>query len=145
MVWGGGQHAASNEARADQVQAGLPMVLTHPLGHGPARGGDALGFRNAAGTLTIDNYYLLIALDYGVIGFAMYYGLIVLGIGNAAKFAMTDLPRDREQTFLVPIAISLTSFFIIKSIFSQTENHPLAFMMLGMTAALIYRLKSART
>lgn len=141
MVWGGGQHASSNEARADQVQAGLPLVFTHPIGHGPARGGEALGFRNAAGTLTIDNYYLLIALDYGLMGFFLYYGMIVLVIGNSAKFALTTTPRDRDQSFLIPIAIALTSFFIIKSIFSQTENHPIAFMLSGMAAALIYRLK----
>jgi hypothetical protein len=142
MVWGGGQHAASNDARADQVQAGLPLVFTHPFGHGAGIGGTALGFRNAAGTLTIDNYYLLIALDYGILGFLLYYGLIALTIGNSSKYALTMTPRHRDQTFLIPIAIALTSFFIIKSIFSQTENHPIAFMMVGMAAALIYRLKT---
>ncbi len=145
MVWGGGQHVASNEARASQLQAGLPMVLKHPLGHGPGRGGEALGFRNPAGTLTIDNYYLLIALDYGIMGFLFYYGMILLVIGHSAKNALTITPRDRDQTFLVPIAISLTSFFVIKSIFSQTENHPVAFMMLGMAAALIFRLKQEKS
>lgn len=141
MVWGGGQHQASNDARADQLQAGLPLVLKHPLGFGPGRGGEGLGYRNLAGTLTIDNYYLLIALDYGIMGFVFYYGVILLVIGHSSKNALNMRPTDRDQTFLVPIAIALTSFFIIKSIFSQTENHPIAFMMIGMAAALIFRMK----
>lgn len=141
MVWGGGQHQASNEARADQLHSGLPLIFKHPLGFGPGRGVDGLGYRNLAGTLTIDNYYLLIALDYGIMGFIFYYGMILLVIGHSSKNALNMKPTDRDQTFLVPIAIALTSFFIIKSIFSQTENHPIAFMMIGMAAALVFRMK----
>ena len=52
---------------------------------------------------------------------------------------MTRPARDRDVAFLAPIAIALINFVAIKAIFSQQDNHPLVFMMLGMAGALIYR------
>ena len=140
ITWGGGKHAASNDGRALQNAAGIPLVLKRPWGYGIGDGAEALGFRTPEGAITIDNYYLLVALDYGIVGFILYYGAIALVIGNAAKYAMMDRPADREMDLLLPLTASLTSFFVIKSIFSQTENHPLAFMMMGMVCALVFRL-----
>jgi hypothetical protein len=142
MVWGTGAEQFSTESRMDQFRAGIPMVIKWPLGHGIGRGADTLGFTNLAGVLTIDTYYLLVALEYGVIGFILYYGMILLGIGQAARCGLHTSPDVRESEFLMPIAIAMGNFFVIKSIFSQEENHPLIFMLLGMTVALVYRIKS---
>jgi hypothetical protein len=140
MTLGGGQHQASTEAREAQVQQGIPLILNHPFGHGIGRGGLALGFRNGAGTLTVDTYYLLIALDYGIFGFLIFYGMFLTGIFNGFRGFVSG-PLQREQTMLVPLTISLVCFFIIKSIYSGVDNQPIAFMMLGAIIALIYRVK----
>lgn len=142
MVWGNGATKYSDQGRMDQLRAGIPKVLTHPQGYGASRGAEELGYTNLGGTMTIDNYYLLTALDYGILGLIFYYGTILIVIYNAGKFGLVSKVKTREHTFLIPLGISLAVFFVIKSIFSQTYNHTLQFMMMGMVAALIFRVRN---
>ena len=141
IVWGGGAAQYSNDGRMDQLKAGIPKILARPFGYGADQGADALGYTNLAGTLTIDNYYLLTALDYGIQGFIVYYGAILMTIYAAGIYGLKAKIHDREQSLLIPLGISLSVFFIIKSIFSQTQNHALQFMMMGMVAAIVYRVR----
>lgn len=144
MVWGTGAHQASNEGRIRQYQEGLEKIISNPFGYGIGQGAEVLGTRNGNGVLTIDTYYILIALEYGVVGFILYYGLMVAAIYYAAKQIIAGLQQnDRDVSLLVPTTISLSSFLVIKSIFSNQDNHPIAFMMLGMAAALTYRAQNA--
>jgi hypothetical protein len=140
MIWGGGAYQASNEAREDQIAQGMDIVMRHPWGHGIGRAAETLGYTNLDGFITIDTYYLSIALEGGVIGFVSYYGAfiaaMVIGSGQLMKAG------DREETsWLLPVLLSLGNYVVIKSILSQQENHPLAFCLLGMAVALIYRVK----
>lgn len=140
LVWGTGAHSFSTDAREDQIASGIPMILSQPWGHGIGRGAETLGYTNLEGMLTIDTYYLLVGLEFGVVGFILYFGAFVAQI----CYAMMVLPRirTREQLLLVPFMIALTNFVIIKSIFSQQENHPLAFTILGTMTALILRVRN---
>lgn len=141
-VWGNGTQAASTQGRIDQYHEGIPKVLSHPWGYGAGMATEALGVTNQAGTPTIDTYYLLIALDYGILGFLAYYGLVLYAIYISGKHAFLTVGRsDRDYGMFIPIAISLSIFFVIKSVFSQEGNHPLVFMMLGAIAALVYRFR----
>lgn len=142
MVWGSGATTYSNQGRLDQLSAGIPKVLARPWGYGASRGAEELGYTNLGGSMTIDNYYLLIALDYGLLGLVFYYGSILLVIYSAAKFGLSESSNHREYTFLIPVSISLSVFFVIKAIFSQPQNHTLQFMMMGMAAATIFRIKN---
>jgi hypothetical protein len=136
LVWGSGAQQFSTDARQLQYEMGIPKVLTHPLGHGIGEASFVLGYTNRAGQLTIDTYYLSIALDHGIIGFILYYGMFLLAIYKAARIAIFS--EDRELSLAGPVAIALINFVVIKSVLSQQENHPLAFMMLGMVVALTY-------
>lgn len=138
MVWGGGAEQKSNQGRLAQIEDAIPKILANPIGHGAGQGAETLGRHGAGGILTIDNYYLLIALEYGLLGFIAYYGLILGAISYAGRHALDPTPQ-REQTFLVPICVTLANFFVIKAVFSQQDNHPLIFMLLGMVVALVYR------
>src|SRR3546814_879170 len=77
MVWGGGAASYSTQARIEQYQKGLGLVMENPLGYGIGRGSVTLGFTNPEGVETIDTYYLLILLEYGVLGFLIFYGLFL--------------------------------------------------------------------
>jgi hypothetical protein len=140
-IWGDGPQASSDEGREDQVRMGIPKILSHPWGHGAGMAAHTLGFTELNGFVTIDNYYLSVALEYGVLGFLAFYGLILMGTWYAAKWAFVR-PRDGEHGLLAPLAIALTTFIMVKSVFSQQDNHPLIFMMLGMVAAFVLRLKT---
>lgn len=139
MVWGGGAQQFSNDARQQQMEMGLPKVFSHPWGHGIGQAADTLGFVSPGGIITIDTYFLAVALEYGVIGFIIYYSMFVVAAFNGGKALL--LTKDRELLFLAPLIISVINFFIIKSIFSQQENHPLMFMILGAITALTMRIK----
>jgi hypothetical protein len=140
MIWGGGAYQASNEARENQIAQGMDIVMRHPWGHGIGRAAETLGYTNLDGFITIDTYYLSIALEAGVIGFIAYYGAFVAALAMGSGQLMKA--GDREETsWLLPALLSLGNYVVIKSVLSQQDNHPLAFCVLGMAVALIYQIK----
>lgn len=141
VMWGGNETSSSSQARVDQYNEGIPLVLTHPWGYGVGMGATELGYTNGAGTLTIDTYYLAVALDFGILGFLVYYGALIATIYYAAKSIYSVDLKNREDALLIPTCIALTAFFVIKSIFSQPQNHPIAFMMMAIVTVVAYRLR----
>jgi len=142
IVWGSGGTAYSDQGRIDQLIAGIPKVLMRPWGYGASRGAEELGYTNLAGTMTIDNYFLLIALDYGILGFIFYYGAILIAVWSSVKYGIMKIGATREHRLIVPVGISLLVFFVIKTIFSQPTNHTIQFMLMGLAAALVFRIKN---
>jgi hypothetical protein len=138
-VWGSGAQVASTAARKIQVRLGIPKILHNPFGYGIGQGAPTLGFHAPDGTLTIDNYWLAVALEYGVIGFLVFYGMFIFAGYLAAYDAVFSDGHSRETTFLAPAAISLAGFVVVKAVYSEMGNHPIAFMILGMIVALLYR------
>jgi hypothetical protein len=132
-----GSHAASTAARVAQYTLGLQKTLEWPFGYGIGMGAATLGFGEETGGITIDTYYLSVLLEYGIEGFVIYYGMFAIAIYESGKRSLFALSETEERSFLLPIAISLTAFFVIKSVFSQQDNHPVAFMMLGAVVALV--------
>lgn len=144
MVWGGGAASYSTQARIDQYDRGFELLLANPLGYGIGRGGVTLGYVNQAGVGTIDSYFLVILLEYGIAGFLIFFGLFLVAIWKAARALVAPGPTG-EASLLIPLIIALTNWVIIKSIFAQPDNHPLIFAMLGMMTALIWRVRVQST
>lgn len=140
MVWGYGATQASTEARKAQVAVGIPRILKEPWGNGPGQAGNALGWTNSVGTGSIDNYYLSVALEYGVLGFLIYYGMFYYAIVKSGKTYL--LAKSKETMLLLPVTIALLNYVIVKLVLSQEANHPLAFALLGMAVALMYRVRT---
>ena len=140
--WGNGIQAYSDNARKEQWALAIPKILSHPQGHGGGTSGTVLQWRAPGGDLSVDSYFITILLDYGFIGFFIFYGLVALAIYYATKWTLHDRRDSPDFAFFAPIAIFFTNFLVIKSVFSQPENHPLIFMMMGMLAALVYRAKT---
>lgn len=141
-VWGGGAQESSTQARVDQWNMGLPKLAGHPLGFGVGRSGDALGYANGAGILTIDTYYLMLLLEYGVMGFAIYMAMFGRAVWTAGRNSLSPNATG-ELSLLVPLSIALLNFMVIKSVMASEANHPLLFMMLGAAMALTARVKAA--
>ena len=139
MVWGSGAHRASSMAREDQVAQGMPLIWSQPWGRGIGRGAAELGFRNPAGSLTIDSYYLSAALEFGVLGFLAFFGIFLSSLAYGLK-GLTKGP-DGERLILIPVLSSIAIFVVVKSVFSQQEHHPLAFMLAGATVGCYYQIR----
>jgi hypothetical protein len=143
-VWGNGPQQFSDQSRIEQWHMGIPKILTHPWGYGIGNGTQALGFTDLGGFATIDSYYLLIALEYGVLGFVTYFGVFLLAIYLAGKRIALENILDGENALLVSIGVSLLNFIVVKSVFAQADNHAIVFMILGMLVALLHRLNNSK-
>lgn len=141
-VWGNGSTQASTESRGDQWASGLAKLPGHPLGHGIGQGGQALGFTNADGILTIDTYYLSLLLEYGYLGFIVYFALFLSVIWTGGNAGISRHAKG-ETLLLIPLTISLLNFVMIKSVLSAEANHPFVFIMLGAILALAWRVSIA--
>jgi hypothetical protein len=142
-VWGNGPQQFSDKSRIEQWKLGIPKILTHPWGYGIGKGNEALGFVDVNGALTIDSYYLLVALEYGVIGFIVYYGMFFFAIYLIAKKSLSPALFEKENALIIPVGIALLNFIVIKSVFAQPDNHAIVFMILGMIVALLWRFQHA--
>ena len=99
--------------------------------------GAALGFGlDLNGMITVDTYYLTVLLEYGIEGFIVYYGMLAIAIYEGGKRSLAGRLQSDDKSFILPITISLIVFFVVKSVFSQQDNHPIVFMMLGGLLAL---------
>jgi hypothetical protein len=66
--------------------------------------------------------------------------MIGLAIYNSGRRVFDTAPGAPEPNPLfAPLAIALTNFLVIKSVFSQQDNHPVVYMMLGAVVALCNR------
>ncbi|MBA4233721.1 MAG: hypothetical protein C0465_24395 [Ralstonia sp.] len=137
-VWGGGAQSFSSDSREIQVSLGIPKILARPFGYGIGQGADTLGYvAPGYDIVTIDSYFLAAALEFGVIGFLILYGLLAWAVVRSMQIALRA--HNPDVIFLAPAAIGLANFILSKSIYSQTENHPLAFFLVGMVLVLLYR------
>ena len=137
MILGGSSHAASTDARIVQYTIGFQKFLERPFGYGIGQGAVTLGFgKDIGGMITIDTYYLSILLEYGIAGFIVFYGMFAVAIYEAGRRSLFARSETEDKSFLLPIAVSLFVFIVIKSVFSQQDNHPVIFMMLGALMAL---------
>ncbi len=141
VVWGNGAATSSNMGRQIQMNMGLPKIWHHPWGYGPGTGASTLGYFDIGGLLTIDSYFLNVALEYGVVGFIVYYGIFAIAVAYGAYLVLKFVRLTRELTFIIPAIISIANFIIIKSVFSQEDNHPVVFMILGMIVVLCWRIR----
>lgn len=137
MTIGGGQHAASSDARAAQWAMGWPKILANPIGHGAGTGGDVLGYFNLGGGGTIDTYYVSLLLEYGFIGFIAFMLMFGAQLVWGLKMYLEAQPGD--ESFVGPTTIALLNFLVIKSVLSSEFNMPLAFVFLGFIFAVAVR------
>ena len=141
LVFGGGAQASSNDARQRQLEMGIPKIFANPIGHGAGSSGDVLGYAKDE-FITVDNYWLTISLDYGVLGIIMYVSLFVLAIIAGTRCLLQD-PRaidTREKTMVIPLICCMAVFLVIKGVLSQEDNHALVFSLLGLLVGLIFRI-----
>lgn len=144
MVLGGGAQAGSTQARASQLQMASHAFRSRPWGYGPGQSGTAMGFAKDA-FVTVDNFFITIELDYGVLGIIFWYGTFIIGIAVALKYCLSYKYSGRPQSkLLVPLSVSLIMFLIIKWVHGQSDNHTYFYLMLGMISGLVYQLKHDR-
>ncbi len=146
LVIGGGQHQASTEARNVQWETGFPKFFSHPLGYGAGQSGSVLGFYNPGHeNFTVDSYYLSLLLEYGYIGFLAFMMFFATSAAHAVRFYFRT--RNDDQLILLPIAVAIVNFVVIKMVASTESSMPIVIMLAGFAvgmAAQIIKSQASR-
>ncbi|MFZ1991409.1 MAG: O-antigen ligase family protein [Alphaproteobacteria bacterium] len=130
-----GHTLGAHGTRGAQLALGIPKILKQPIiGYGSGIAGYVLGYRGDGVHLTIDNYYLQVALDAGVPAllaqFVLQGWLLWVSLGGALR--SKDVARARVYlTFF----LFFVSFTLVRTTLSQADNLSLSYIMMGVFAA----------
>lgn len=124
----GASAARSSQSRIDQIEQAWPKIMKRPaLGYGTGRAARVLGYWGA--TLTVDNYYLNLALDLGLPGpLALLAAFAAMGATALKRSA--GGPRDMAAIY-VGLAGAATALAVTRTIVSQTGNLSILYLLLG--------------
>lgn len=138
---GGGSTGFSDEARQVQFDMMWPKLFRNPFGYGGGSSGDVLGYRLPGGLLTVDSYVITMLLDYGVIGFCLFAGMLIFAAAKMMQIAWQN-PKG-ELDLSLPLACTMVIAIQVRLVLSQTDNISLLYMLLGMAAAIAWRAQKA--
>lgn len=132
IVLGGGETAASTEARFAQWDMAVPHILSNPVtGHGAGISGDVIGYFSPGSTIpTVDSYLISLLVEVGVPGLLFFFGMIAIGIWIGIRLYLTD--SDYRAAVAGALACSLIAFAVYRTVLSQRENHTLLFLFIGV-------------
>ena len=141
VVWGHSGQTASTNARYDQISLGLEKIWQSPVfGFGASQGGGKLGWISPGGKLSIDTYYLSVLLDYGFVGFVVFYFVFLAAVYKVWSIAFS---RFDEIGRLAAIWGSILVIYLTtKAVLSQELNHPLIFIAFGAVVSLCWMDKT---
>jgi hypothetical protein len=143
LVIGGGQHQASNEARNLQWAKGDAILAAQPFGHGAGQSGIVLGFYNPGhDNYTVDSYYLSVLIDYGAIGFLAFMTFFATSAAHAGRFYFRA--DDDKKLILLPIAVTIVNFLVIKAVASTESSMPIVIMMAGFSLGLAAQIMKSQ-
>lgn len=135
-IFGGGEHQSSNDGRIIQWADGLPLIGKSPLlGYGYGMGAGKLGYTNPNGQITIDSYFLSVALDTGLLGLVLFISILGIGICQSSKVYLAN--QTPAAIYGALVASSLAVFFTTKLVLSQFSNHTVPYIFLAICVLLV--------
>jgi O-antigen ligase len=137
-VLGGGAEEQSNEGRRIQWEMATPKLIRNPLtGYGFELAGEIVGYRPCdICNLTVDSYVLSTLAETGILGFATFFGSIVI----SAFFGLRRYIFDQTWAGSLAggLACALVAYFTNKLVLSQRENINVINIMVGCIMFLNY-------
>ncbi len=123
--------ASSTQSRLDQIEMAWPKIMKRPVGgYGSGRSARVLGYWGR--TLTLDNYYLSLALDLGLPGPMAFFAMLAVWALAALRRSM----RAHPSLGVLYLAMfgSVLSIAIGRTIISQTGNLAIIYFMMAAFA-----------
>lgn len=126
--------ADSSNARIEMLSAGLPKIWESPLfGYGAGQSLILAGIVVTGGFMSIDNHYLSVALDHGLIAL---FGFVLTGVwalGRCCRQAWLAVDVSMAMPYF-SLGLSCLAFLGTQSILSITSNVPLYFVLVALCA-----------
>lgn len=136
-VLGGGQHAASDQAREHQWDMAIPQIIKNPLGYGVGSIRERVPYTNLAGQFTIDSYPINLLIEQGVPGFIAFVGMLMTAAVMGIRIYLNSNGRDEDVAGAA--AVSIIVFMVIRLAVSSESGQGLAFGLCGLILGLWYR------
>lgn len=140
-VFGGGEHAASNDGRIAQWEMAMPKILSNPFGYGVGTISEVVPYVNLANVFTIDSYPINLLIEFGVAGFLLFVCFFVFAIVLGIRMFFSG--ATVEQQVAGAAACSLISFLTSRTVLSTNGSQPFAFLLAGLILGLWWRHQQA--
>lgn len=141
MIFGGPEHAGSNESRGTQWENAFSAFPQSPVfGFGYSQATRVAGVPGRMGESTVlDSWYINILMDSGAIGAALYVSAFVAATYRA--FQLSVLMKGRDAALMMALASMMIAKMTINSVLSLTHNQVLLFFAYGIVigASLRYQ------
>lgn len=139
-VLGGSSHRKSNEGRERQWDMALPEIIQNPLGYGLGKIESVVPFYNSAGVFTIDSFPIVLLVEYGVLGFLVFVGLMLACIYWGIRIYIR---ADRTEEMVAgAFAVSLIVFLVTRTVVATGPSPTFAFALCGLIAGLYWRMQA---
>lgn len=117
----------STEARVEFLARGIPAIQDSPIiGYGYGMAALKAGLTGSDGYLTLDNYFLSVALDYGLPAVAAYVAMHLVPLWRARRALV--VPRA-DGIVMVAFSIAIAVFLAIQTILSIPNNQSIVVLM----------------
>jgi hypothetical protein len=79
---------------------------------------------------SVDSYLITLLVENGVPGFLLFFAAVAIAIWIGLRVYVSD--GNPRATVGSALACSLIAFAVYRTALSQTENHPLVFIIFGL-------------
>ncbi|WP_191252575.1 O-antigen ligase family protein [Kordiimonas sediminis] len=146
IILGGGDTAASTNARFKMWEKGFPIIFERPLfGHGFSTAATVLNYRDFQGNVQIDSYWLSVFLDSGLLGGGIFAVLFFLAIRNSMQLYLFTKVAHEGFPYTNALASSFIAFIVGKLVLSQDANHSLIYIFLAILCSVTTIFNSQAT
>lgn len=121
----------STNARVDMMARGSPLVATEPIiGYGPGRAAITLGAQPGHVNISIDNYYLSVALESGLPGLFLFAITLAYPIALGLFRGLTH--HTPAGSMALALGAGLLAFAAERGVLSLTNNLDFSIMLTAM-------------
>lgn len=117
----------STEARVEFVVRGMPAIQDSPIvGYGYGMAALKAGLTGSDGYLTLDNYFLSLALDFGLPAVVAYAAMHLIALWRARRALAVPGPNG---LVMAAFAVAIVVFLAIQTILSIPNNQSIVIVM----------------
>jgi hypothetical protein len=131
-VFGGKQHAGSNDAREQQWANAREQLRKNPVGIGLGNSIEQVGI-DVRGRKIVDSLYINMLVDLGFLGFIAYFGMFLRSAWLGIRCFMRA--ANEVEEYAGAAAVGLIGYTINCAVVSNTDSAYLAFLFCGLIVA----------
>jgi O-antigen ligase len=130
LIGGTQETLSSTNSRLDMLIGGIPKIFESPVyGHGLGEAISVFSLVGRAGIQTLDNYYILLGLETGIICLLLFFIIFSVTFIQMAKFGITE--KSKESSLAFSFALILFIYTIQMAIHSLHQQIWLVYLLMA--------------